>query len=260
MNERSTYPLVVVSVGSALVVLFAGACTILAVGHGVPTELWAAASALSGALVGILVPAPGSHAAAAALTVAKHRAAATTAARERGNAESLVREANQALRGAKTAELAAAAAEAAANAADPAATHDAETTMLARAAKEDHTRTRAARQSLETEIAQAELKQKEASDRYDALVAAGTTLGDSGAAAAADTAAKFRLGLVFWMFAITLAGGIFVATQVGGTAPPTGHDAALKDLADTLIALASAAGGALVGALSPTPTQAGGSV
>jgi hypothetical protein len=56
METKTSYSLAVVAVGTALVVLFAGAAVILAVGHQVPQEMWASASALSGALVGILIP------------------------------------------------------------------------------------------------------------------------------------------------------------------------------------------------------------
>jgi hypothetical protein len=63
-ESRTSYSLAVVAVGVALVSLFAGAAVILAVGRSVPQEMWAAASALSGALVGILIPTPGRGAAA----------------------------------------------------------------------------------------------------------------------------------------------------------------------------------------------------
>jgi hypothetical protein len=56
LETKTSYSLAVVAVGVALVVLFAGAAVILAVGHQVPQEMWASASALSGALVGILIP------------------------------------------------------------------------------------------------------------------------------------------------------------------------------------------------------------
>ena len=55
---RTSYSLAVLMVGIALVILFAGASVILALNHQVPQEFWAAASALSGALVGILIPTP----------------------------------------------------------------------------------------------------------------------------------------------------------------------------------------------------------
>jgi hypothetical protein len=58
VESKTSYSLAVIAVGTALVVLFAGAGVIVAVGHQVPQELWAAASVLSGALVGILIPTP----------------------------------------------------------------------------------------------------------------------------------------------------------------------------------------------------------
>ncbi|MGA8365087.1 MAG: hypothetical protein WB709_11275 [Solirubrobacteraceae bacterium] len=57
-RDRPAYALAIVGVGAALVVLIVGASTIAALGHAVPKELWAIGGALSGALVGILVPAP----------------------------------------------------------------------------------------------------------------------------------------------------------------------------------------------------------
>jgi hypothetical protein len=83
VESRTSYSLAVVAVGTALVVLFAGTATIVALGHTVPQAMWAAASALSGALVGILIPtssgvaSPDRVAAAATST----KAAATSAAR-----------------------------------------------------------------------------------------------------------------------------------------------------------------------------------
>jgi hypothetical protein len=85
MESRTSYSLAVVAVGTALVALFAGACVIVAVGHEVPQQLWAAGSALSGALVGILIPTPG-HAPSssdyAADAASVTHAAATSAARD----------------------------------------------------------------------------------------------------------------------------------------------------------------------------------
>ena len=83
MESRTSYSLAVVAVGAALVVLFAGAGTIAAVGHDVPQALWAAASGLSGALVGILIPTSGAAVAAAdpvADAASVTKAAATSAA------------------------------------------------------------------------------------------------------------------------------------------------------------------------------------
>ena len=58
MDIKNIAGLAVGAVGAALVVLFIGAGVILGVGHTVPTEFWAAASSLSGALVGLLSPQP----------------------------------------------------------------------------------------------------------------------------------------------------------------------------------------------------------
>jgi hypothetical protein len=82
MESQTSYSLAVVAVGAALVVLFAGACVILAVGHEVPQALWAAAAGLSGALVGILIPTGGTAAAADHVVDAASvtKAAATEAA------------------------------------------------------------------------------------------------------------------------------------------------------------------------------------
>lgn len=100
-NDRDSYSLAILSVGAALVVLFAGAAVIAAVGHQVPKELWAAASALSGALVGILVPSPKTKAdaagsvpvAAAAVTHSAAVTAARVAAGDYANADPAVRRA-----------------------------------------------------------------------------------------------------------------------------------------------------------------------
>src|SRR5438105_5910899 len=58
MKDQGPGLLAVGAVGAALFVLFIGAGVILSVGHAVPTEFWAAASSLSGALVGLLAPQP----------------------------------------------------------------------------------------------------------------------------------------------------------------------------------------------------------
>jgi hypothetical protein len=67
----STTNLVVLCLGAALIVFFAGVTAAVAAGQTPPTALWAAGGALSGALVGLLVPAPASQ--------ARHKAAAKIA-------------------------------------------------------------------------------------------------------------------------------------------------------------------------------------
>jgi hypothetical protein len=68
MNQQGGYPqltpvsLALVAVGTGLVVFLAGVCVIVAVGKTVPSELWSSGSALSGGLLGLLVPSPSSSA------------------------------------------------------------------------------------------------------------------------------------------------------------------------------------------------------
>lgn len=57
-RDGMAYRLAIVGVGAALVVLLIGASTVAALGHGVPKELWVIGGALSGSLVGILIPTP----------------------------------------------------------------------------------------------------------------------------------------------------------------------------------------------------------
>jgi hypothetical protein len=69
--------------GIALAVFFAGVTSAVAVGATPPTALWAAGGAVSGALVGLLAPAPGSRrrheaAAKAAEDIAKHASESAT--------------------------------------------------------------------------------------------------------------------------------------------------------------------------------------
>lgn len=80
----NTTNLVVVSLGAALVVFFAGVTAAVAAGATPPTAMWAAGGAVSGALVGLLVPSPGEQAGheAAAKALEKVAAAATTEATE----------------------------------------------------------------------------------------------------------------------------------------------------------------------------------
>ena len=76
----NTTNLVVLMLGAALVVFFAGTTAAIAAGATAPPALWASGSAVSGALIGLLVPAPGAkgrHEAAA--SKAEGRAATATA-------------------------------------------------------------------------------------------------------------------------------------------------------------------------------------
>jgi hypothetical protein len=54
----TTVNIVAWCLGAALVVFFAGTTAAVAAGQTVPSALWASGSAISGALVGVLLPAP----------------------------------------------------------------------------------------------------------------------------------------------------------------------------------------------------------
>lgn len=79
----STTNLVVVCLGAALVVFFAGVTAAVAAGQTVPTAMWSAGGAVSGALIGLLTPAPG--------TKRAHRAAAELAEKTANATEGDVR-------------------------------------------------------------------------------------------------------------------------------------------------------------------------
>ena len=81
----STTDLVVVCLGVALAVFFAGVTAAVAAGQTPPTPMWAAGSAVAGALIGLLVPSPGSKAA--------HMDAAKEAAAAAQDAEAIARKA-----------------------------------------------------------------------------------------------------------------------------------------------------------------------
>jgi hypothetical protein len=84
-REGTAYMFAIVGVSAALVVTLIAAGTIAALGHAVPKELWAIGGALSGALVGILVPSPnlavGKEATPSAAAYKTHNAAVQGARR-----------------------------------------------------------------------------------------------------------------------------------------------------------------------------------
>ncbi|MGO9319453.1 MAG: SGNH/GDSL hydrolase family protein [Solirubrobacteraceae bacterium] len=124
----STTNLVVVCLGAALVVFFAGVTASVAAGQTPPTALWAAGGAVSGALIGLLTPAPGSkksHEAAAAFaenTAKDARSAAAGHARDAAAAAAGAGGAHEALAKAETTAAEKASAEAVAHRATAATT------------------------------------------------------------------------------------------------------------------------------------------
>jgi hypothetical protein len=96
MGKWSTANLVVVTLGVGLAVFFAGITAAIAAGHTPPDAAWAAGSAVSGALIGLLVPAPQTkkaHLAAAAAAEAVEQEAKTEAADHKAQAEAAAGEA-----------------------------------------------------------------------------------------------------------------------------------------------------------------------
>ena len=86
LSDADSRRLAILAVGAALVALFLAAALIGAFGNGVPQELWASAGALSGALVGVLVPPPKAPATPSAGTAeATVNDAALKAATAKGN-------------------------------------------------------------------------------------------------------------------------------------------------------------------------------
>src|ERR1035437_9755344 len=96
ISNDSAINLVIVFLGAALMVFLAGVCVVIAVKQTPPTQLWATGGAITGALVGVLMPSPneGSASAASAKAADTTHAAAVAgaadgaaAARAAGGAE-----------------------------------------------------------------------------------------------------------------------------------------------------------------------------
>ncbi len=281
VNAKGSNAVVVVAVGTALVVLFAGACVILAVGRTVPTELWAAAGSLSGALVGILAPPPSQVTLGA---VATTQAAATTAHESAVNAAKEVASTQQSAPAREAAQRAVKAAEAQAPvdatrlSMGPVRMAPRELAMAAVAATYASHRVAAERARgladvLKQQDAANPARVEEANATSDVLEAAAkgaqTAEGeavkagvDAGAAAPHATleGVDKRVLVLLFVGAIAFIAGIVLALQVGHDAAKEAFedDAALKNAATTLIALGSSAGGALVGLLAPqAPAHSG---
>jgi hypothetical protein len=74
LSDDAATNMVIGFLGAALVVFFTGVCVVIAVKQTAPTQLWAAGGAITGALVGVLMPSPGDGSA----SVASAKAADTT--------------------------------------------------------------------------------------------------------------------------------------------------------------------------------------
>jgi hypothetical protein len=290
INEKDelSYRFVIVGVASALVVLFIGAGVVLAVGRAVPTELWAAASALSGALVGILVPpkrpeSPGAAAAADAAGVSAAQTAATAVAAAQDDAVAdAVQDAQHTVAQANTVDdLRASAAEAlgamqeatrmaaqvptteapvvSGEVAPAGATPPAGAPASAEPVSRDDRGALGAQGEAQADaVARHEILEAAASAAEDAHEAVVGAVDPSKAPTtflgiAIKTTVDLRAVFLLVIFVVALLVGIALAFHAGDATEKlaTVRDTAVKSASGTLIALAAAAGGALVGLAAP---------
>jgi hypothetical protein len=277
VSTRGSNAVVVIAVGTALVVLLAGASVILAVGRTVPTELWAAAGSLSGALVGILAPPPsqvtlGAVAATQAAAMTAHEGA-VNAAREVASAQQSDPAREAAQRAVKAAE-AQAPVDAMKLGVGPSRLPQRELAMVAAAATyashraaadrarglaeeavqkgtgDDASKARVQEADATREVLEAAAKGALSSDGQ--AVQAGVKAGSEAPHARLEGVDK-RVLVLLVIGTLVFAAGIFLALQVGHDPAKEAFedDVALRNAATTLIALGASAGGALVGLLAP---------
>ncbi len=234
-----SFRFVVVGVASSLVVLFAGASVILATGHSVPTELWAAASALSGALVGILAPTKRADggAAATAGTEAGETAAATVAATQPAGVADAAKAAQETVKQAQTPSDMKEAAMRAVGVA--------EAMQAAVEAKPEDADAAAALADATAQVAILSAAAGAATGAAEQAPPDPTTFLKIPVKAPVD----FRIVVQVVVFLGTLGAGIYLAFHTGHEVASaiSVRDETVKNVSGTLIALASAAGGALVG-------------
>jgi hypothetical protein len=275
--------LVVIGLAGGLVVFMIGVSVVLAVGQTPPTAMWAAGSAISGALIGLLAPSPAAvdQAGVAAGTATQQtvRAAAESAKdaatkapqTARGAADEAVRDVDMLSSVAQAKALASSRGLSAEDAArvgattvmelQRAATTQAQTDLAQEREALDLQKTKGdptALSNAEARVTRAEAKARvheaalvETQKSQDVMV-------DSGKKAAADAVAAAGPNwtliflLVFFLLALTLA----VILASGAIIPPPAFgDSLLQQLTTAVVALASAAGTAIIGILSPNPGQ-----
>lgn len=197
---RSTTDIAVTGLGAALVVFFAGTAAALATGNSPPTEMWAAGGAVSGGLLGLLMPSPmissPTEAGVADLreAVAEHKTAAESSERDAAGKEAAGDAA-----GASAARLLAA---------------------------QSHTK---------------------AAEQHEKAASIAT-------AASQKVEPRLAVVLLLVVFVVLLAGGYLLAS--GEVKPPAEFHKSLEGLTTAVVALASAAGSALLGMLAPNAGQA----
>jgi len=276
MLDRTAYRYAIVGLAAAVGLFLIGVSVIAAVGHEVPKELWTVGTALGGGLLGVLIPSPqatpGSKAVAESTTVQNAAATAATKAAEDlakqapvANGENadetiahvtkMANEAVSMVKAESNVELALAAASAnpgvGAAGAVLAAKHDQTAKGLEAQAKQPN-QTPAQQQALN---AQAHVFRAAASAADDEETRKTSQK-------AAQTAPKGQASNKDYFTKLVPPALVFVAAlglgsllTLGVIAPEHAYQAAAIKEGDGLIALATAAGGAIVGVLAPSPGQ-----
>ncbi len=227
MENRDVGILAVVGIGAGMIILFLLAGITVAVGNSVPTEYWAAAATLSGALVGLLAPQPATR---GSLT----RMAARMSAAVPGGS------------------VGAAGGGGAGTGGGPAPSEELMAAAIGASPRGGPPRGGGAAPAVDiTETAQTQYRP--APEQIPAYAA--QTARVEAVTQAASTAPVYDLRVI-GLILVGLAAfgvGVWLALTVGNHSPATASDTAVSNAATALIALGSAAGGALVGLLSPTP-------
>jgi hypothetical protein len=218
IKNASPVNLVVIGLGLALIVFVAGVSTILALNRAVPTEMWAAGGAISGALIGLLVPAPGSgNPAPAAAGQQAAPPAQPVAAQQVATQPQPVQPAVQQA--------------------------PAQPQPVQQVAQQAPAQPQPVQQVAQQAPAQPRAVQPVAQKAANAPAASGTS------SEPPPTHIAFVI-LLLIVFLLTLVSG--VALSAGWIVPPSGFTETLHEATKVLIALASASGTALIGVFAPT--------
>lgn len=228
MDKRDVGIMAVTAVGAGMIILFLLAGITVAVGNSVPTEYWAAAGSLSGALVGLLAPQPATR---GSLTRLAARMGAAVPGGAGGGAG------GGGARGGGVPGSAPSEALAGAG--------------VGRGVSPGWGAAPAPTQVDITEAAQTSYQVP--AEQIPAFAAQTTRVEAVTQAAASAPSYDLRVIGLLVLGVAAFAVGVWLALTVGDHSPATASDTAVANAATALIALGSAAGGALVGLLSPTP-------
>jgi len=253
LSDDAATNMVIGFLGAALVVFFTGVCVVIAVKQTAPTQLWAAGSAITGALVGVLMPSPGDGSASVASAKAADtthaagvQAAVTASEQPQQQAESDA--ANQAVASVRAAR-------------SQIQTTNVRITRGQGPSAAAATGAQTARLSVQALADDAQAAVRTAQQTADALnhpvagrpvdpvaVATANTQGVN-AAKSSSSAAMKTVWFLALMFVVFLAIGVALETANSVTQAP------LVEAGKTVIALASSAGAALVALFAPQPSK-----